>query len=50
MIDQVTLNRLHQMRLSPMAAALLRQEEQGLDDIPFPDRFALIVEARATAL
>lgn len=46
MIDQATLNLLHQMRLSPMAAAFLRQEEQGLDDIPFPDRFALIVEAQ----
>jgi DNA replication protein DnaC len=46
MIDQTTINRLHQMRLSEMAAAFLRQEEQGLDDIPFPDRFALIVEAQ----
>lgn len=40
MIDQVTLNRLHQMRLSEMAAALLRQEAHGLDDIPFPDRLS----------
>jgi hypothetical protein len=34
------------MHLSGTAAALLRQEEEGLADIPFPDRFALIVEAQ----
>jgi hypothetical protein len=34
------------MHLSGMAAALLRQEEEGLADIPFPNRFALIVEAQ----
>jgi DNA replication protein DnaC len=46
MLDKATVNRLHQMRLSGMAAALLRQEEEGLTDIPFQDRFALIVEAQ----
>jgi DNA replication protein DnaC len=46
MLDNATLNRLHQMHLSGMAAEWVRQEDQGLQDIPFPDRFALIVEAQ----
>jgi DNA replication protein DnaC len=46
MLDKATLNRLHQMRLSGMAAALTEQEQMGLEGIPFQDRFALIVEAQ----
>jgi hypothetical protein len=46
MIDQATLTCLHQMHLSGMAAEWVRQEEEGLQDIPFPDRFSLIVEAQ----
>jgi DNA replication protein DnaC len=46
MLEKATVNKLHQMHLSGMAAELLRQEEADLKDIPFPDRFALIVEAQ----
>jgi DNA replication protein DnaC len=46
MLDQTTLTTLHHLHLSGMAAAWVRQEEEGMEDIPFPDRFALIVEAQ----
>jgi DNA replication protein DnaC len=45
MVDNITLNRLHELHLSGMAAALVRQQEDGLEDIPFDDRFALLLEA-----
>jgi DNA replication protein DnaC len=45
MLDTITLNRLHELHLSGMAAALVRQQEDGLEDIPFDDRFALLLEA-----
>jgi DNA replication protein DnaC len=46
MLDQATLTKLHQMHLAGMAAAWVQQEEQNLDDIPFADRFTLLVEAQ----
>jgi DNA replication protein DnaC len=45
MLDKVTLNKLHELHLSGMAAALVRQQEERVEDIPFEDRFALLVEA-----
>jgi DNA replication protein DnaC len=46
MLDQTTLNKLHQMHLAGMAACWVRQEEQNLDPLPFADRFTLLVEAQ----
>jgi len=45
MLDKTTLNKLHELHLSGMAAALVRQEDEHLEDIPFEDRLALLVEA-----
>jgi DNA replication protein DnaC len=45
MLDKATLNKLHELHLSGMAASLVRQQEEHLEDIPFDDRFALLVEA-----
>ncbi|GHV96764.1 transposase [Spirochaetia bacterium] len=46
MLDKTTLNKLHELHLSGMAAAWVRQQEEAVEDIPFDDRFALLVEAQ----
>jgi DNA replication protein DnaC len=46
MLDKATLNKLHELHLSGMAAAFVRQqEEKDIDAISFNDRFTLLVEA-----
>ncbi|WP_010263599.1 IS21-like element helper ATPase IstB [Treponema primitia] len=45
MLDKVTLNKLHELHLSGMAAALVRQQEEELEAVSFDDRFAMLVEA-----
>ncbi|GHT88642.1 hypothetical protein FACS1894137_17080 [Spirochaetia bacterium] len=45
MLDKATLNKLHELHLSGMAAALVRQQEENLEDISFDVRFAILVES-----
>jgi DNA replication protein DnaC len=46
MLDKATLNKLHELHLSGMAAAFVRQqEEKDIDTLSFDDRFAMLVEA-----
>jgi DNA replication protein DnaC len=45
MLDQMTLNKLHEMRLSAMAAAFQDQiSDQALSSLSFEERFGLIVD------
>jgi len=45
MLDQMTLNKLHEMRLSAMAAAFQDQiRDQALSGLSFEERFGLIVD------
>jgi DNA replication protein DnaC len=45
MLDQMTLNKLHEMRLSAMAAAFQDQiRDQALSSLSFEERFGLIVD------
>jgi DNA replication protein DnaC len=45
MLDQVTINKLHEMRLSAMAEAFRNQTlDQSLTGLSFEDRFGLIVD------
>jgi DNA replication protein DnaC len=45
MLDQMTLNKLHEMRLSSMAAAFQDQiRDQALSSLSFEERFGLIVD------
>jgi DNA replication protein DnaC len=45
MLEKSTLNKLHDLHLSGMAAALVRQDDEHLEGLSFEDRFALLVEA-----
>jgi DNA replication protein DnaC len=45
MLDKATLNKLHELHLSGMAAAFVQQQDEDLEEMPFDDRFALLVEA-----
>lgn len=45
MIDQTTINKLHEMRLSSMAEAFINQmQDQALAGLTFEERFGLIVD------
>ena len=45
MIDQVTINKLHEMKLSSMAEAFRNQmQDQSYDGLTFQERFGLIVD------
>ncbi|MFP3040215.1 IS21-like element helper ATPase IstB [Treponema primitia] len=46
MLNKTTINQLHDLHLSAMAAAFIEQQEQpGPDTLPFDERLALLVEA-----
>jgi len=46
MVDKVTMNQLRELRLPGMVQAIQEQDEHGaLDNLPFDERFALLVEA-----
>ena len=46
MTNQVTVNKLLEMRLSAMSDAFLIQlNDPHMQDVPFPDRFGLLVDA-----
>jgi DNA replication protein DnaC len=45
MLEQVTIDKLHEMKLSGMAEAFRNQtQDQGLAGLSFEDRFGLIVD------
>jgi DNA replication protein DnaC len=45
MIDQMTINKLHEMKLSSMAEAFRNQmQDQALAGLTFEERFGLIVD------
>ena len=49
MTNQVTVNKLLEMRLSAMSDAFLIQlNDPHMQDVPFPDRFGLLVDAEYT--
>ncbi|MCL5981167.1 MAG: IS21-like element helper ATPase IstB [Firmicutes bacterium] len=50
MLDNNTVSKLHEMKLSVMAAAFRRQlGESGFKDVSFEERFGLLVDAEWTA-
>jgi hypothetical protein len=45
MLDQMTINKLHELKLSAMAEAFRKQiQDQALSGLSFEERFGLIVD------
>ena len=50
MIDQVTINKLIEMRLTAMADAFrIQEKDPKMKDIPFEDRFGMLVDVEYTS-
>ena len=51
MTNQITVDKLLEMRLSAMSDAFLIQlNDPQMQDVPFPDRFGMLVDAEYTNL